>query len=179
MGRQIQELWIEYYLHLPSNFALRNEAPANNKVLALWTDTYSDTNNVQVVLEYERNGVDSSYARSIVISSAGQPSNQGDRFRSESFFTAAKGGAWYRMRMHFRCASAGGTTDGVFEAMMGDELVWRSRTDYQFFPSGGSTVNYVRNGYLLGYANSGFTDQTDFHIRAVKCYDQNPGWVFA
>ena len=180
MGRNLSELWVEYDLHIPSNFALRADFPANNKFLALWTDTYDAAGRITVVLEYERNGTDSSRSRSIANGSesqaAGMLSNAGDRTYTESFITAAKAGAWYRIRVHFRMASASGQTNGVFEVMMGNELVWRSRSDYVWYPVNGSSVAYIRNGYLMGWANSGFTDETDFHLRDIKFYDSDPQW---
>jgi hypothetical protein len=30
--------------------------------------------------------------------------------------------------------------------------------------------------YILGYANSGFTDVTRFHVDDVRFYDRSPGW---
>lgn len=182
MGRNLTELWIEYDLHIPSNFSLRDDPPANNKFLALWTADYSTDGQLNAVLEYERNGTDSSLARSVAISeshAAGLASNAGDRVFSSSFISAAKRNQWFTVRVHFRVASGTGQTNGVFEVMMGSELVWRSRSDYVWYPTNGAGSAYIANGYLLGYANSGFTDQTDFHLRTIKFYDQNPGWVFS
>jgi hypothetical protein len=58
--------------------------------------------------------------------------------------------------------------------------MWRSRTDWVFWSTGGN--NFVRNGYFMGWANSGYTDETFFHIRGgadgPKFYDTDPEWTF-
>jgi hypothetical protein len=63
MGQDLSEVWIEYNLHIPSNFALRNDSPANNKFLSLWPTNYSSTGDTYVVTEFSRNGTDTSNAR--------------------------------------------------------------------------------------------------------------------
>jgi hypothetical protein len=34
----------------------------------------------------------------------------------------------------------------------------------------------LRNGYLLGWANSGFAQETVFYVDNVKFYQTSPGW---
>jgi hypothetical protein len=34
----------------------------------------------------------------------------------------------------------------------------------------------LRKGYLMGWANSGFTETTDFFIDDITFYRKSPGW---
>jgi hypothetical protein len=175
LGRDLTELWIEYDLHIPANFVLRNEPQANNKFLALWGADYNV--GTTALLEYEYAGsTASSVSKMLSLADLypGQLVREGDRFRATSFLTAALGGTWQQVRVHYRHASGPGATDGVFEGWFGGALQFRSRTDWVFWQTGGS--NYMRNGYLMGWANSGFADETDFHIRGIKFYDSDPQW---
>ena len=179
MGRDLSELWMDYDVHIPSNFALRNDPPANNKFLALWPLNYSTIGETYVVTEFDRNGTDTSYARMLGYGDMFYADNNvvirgGDAIQNSNFISAARAGAWHRIRVHYKLASGAGQTNGVYEGWIGTSLMWRSRTDWQFWSTGG--LNYVRRGYLMGTPNSGYTDETDFHIRSFKLYDQNPGW---
>jgi hypothetical protein len=184
MGRDLSELWLEYYIHIPSNFALRNDPPANNKFLSLWPVSYSTIGDTYVVTEFERNGTDTSYARMLgygdLFYSSGTLIRGGNAVQNSNFISAARAGAWHRIRVHYKLASGPGATDGVYEGWIGDSLMWRSRTDWVFWSTGGN--NFVRNGYFFGWANSGYTDQTDFHIKGgvdgPKFYDTDPSWSF-
>jgi hypothetical protein len=180
LGRQIQELWLEYWLHIPSNFALRADFPANNKFLSLWPANYSTVGETYVVTEFERNGTDTSYARILGLGDQFYANGTflirgGDAVQNSNFISAARANQWHRIRVHYKIASGAAQTDGVYEGWIGNERMWRSRTDWVFWSTGG--LNYIGAGFLMGYANSGYEAETDFHLRDIKFYDTNPGWV--
>ena len=182
LGRQLSELWLDYYLWIPANFALRNDAPFNNKFLSLWPLNYSTTGDTFMVTEFERNGTDTSYARILgygdLFYADGTLSRGGDAVQNSNFINAAKAGAWTRIQVHYKMASGAGQTDGVYEGWVNGSLQWRSRTDWVFWSTGGN--NYIANGFFMGWANSGYTDTTDFYIRGgtngPKFYDTDPEW---
>jgi hypothetical protein len=180
MGRQLTELWLEYQLHIPSNFAHRNDPPSNNKFLSLWPLNYSTTGETYVVTEFDRNGTDTSYARILGLGDMfyadGTVIRDGDAVQNSNFISAARANQWHRIRVRYRIASGVGQTNGIYEGYINDELMWRSRTDWQFWSTAG--LNYIQRGFLMGYSNSGFAVQTDFHISDVKFYDANPSWSF-
>ena len=47
-------------------------------------------------------------------------------------------------------------------------------TGLDLFNSAG--MNYLNQGYLLGWANSGFDKDTHIFIDDVRFYDTDPGW---
>jgi hypothetical protein len=178
MGQDLSELWLEYDIWIPANFALRADSPANNKFLALWPTSYSTVGDTYVVTEFERNGTDTSRARMLgygdMFYNNGTTIRSGDAVMNSNFINAAKAGTWNTVRVHYRLASGAGQTDGVYEGWLNGDLMWRSRTDWQFWSTGGN--NFVRNGYLMGWANSGYTLETDFFIYGGKWYSTDPGW---
>jgi hypothetical protein len=174
LGRNATELWVEYYLYLPSNFEVRKDLPANNKFIALWADNYSTTGDLQVITEFEYR--DSTMARARMLSmSENYPTStiRQKGFQLSNFLTPSMAGKWHRVRVHFRASSGSQMTDGIYEGWIGDTLAWRS-VDWSFWYTGGK--NYIRNGYLMGWANSGYSQQTDFFIDDVKFFTSNPGW---
>jgi hypothetical protein len=184
IGQQLSELWLEYYVWVPVGFALRSQAQANNKFLALWPLNYSTIGDTYVVTEYDRNGTDTSVSRMLgygdMFYADGTVIRGGDAVATSNFISAAREGEWSRIRVHYKLASGPGETDGVYEGWLGTTLMWRSRTDWVFWSTGGN--NYVQNGYFFGWANSGFAAETDFYIRGgtngPKFYDTDPGWTF-
>lgn len=185
MGRSLQELWLEYWIHIPANFSIRADFPANNKFLALWPNNYSTVGETYVVAEFERDGTDSSRARIIAYADPfytdGTSIRSGDAILTSPFLSAALRGTWNRVRVHYKIASGPGMTDGIYEFWLNDTLMARSRSDYSIYSTGGQ--NFIRNGYFMGWANSGYTDVTDFHISGgvdgPKFYQDNPGWTFS
>jgi hypothetical protein len=174
LGRNVTELWVEYYMFLPTNFVVRNDQPANNKFIALWADNYSTEGDLQVITEFEYRDSANAGARMLSLSENYPTSTIRDKgYHLSNFLTTSMAGKWHRVRVHFRASSASQNKDGIYEGWIGDTLAWRS-VDWSFWYPGGK--NYIRNGYLMGWANSGYAQSTDFFIDDVKFFTTNPGW---
>ena len=202
MGAYLNEVWIEYMLFVPSNFMHRNgPGPGNNKFLMLWRDGYADGTTSKVGMEYDgtvtkglvgpasairpmaRLGkVDTTYMNMTTLP-AFMVGNRGPDGKTKIKQLVAIGpthpialGKWTRIRFHFKLSSARLKADGVYQMWANDSLLvnaqnqpfWNARS----VPADAS----FRNGYLLGWANSGFTDRTLLFIDDVKFYDSNPNW---
>jgi hypothetical protein len=179
MGRQLQELWLDYEIYIPSNLVLRNYPGGSNpnKFLSLWPLNYSTVGDTYVVTEFWRDEADTtSFARMLSLGDLypGQTIRGGNAIQNTNFISTARAGAWNRIRVHYKIASGAGQTDGIYEGWIGTELMWRSRSDWQFWSTGGQ--NYIQRGYLMGSSNPGYAEQTDYYIRDPKFYDQNPQW---
>jgi hypothetical protein len=85
-------------------------------------------------------------------------------------------GGWTRIRAAVKGSSAFGVSDGFYKVWAGNTLY----TDVSAYPLHNYEASpadvLFRNGYLMGFSNTGFTSQTDFHLRGIKFYDTNPGW---
>jgi hypothetical protein len=167
-GSGLTELWIEYYLKIPSNYIQRNDPPSNNKFFALWAENYSNSNDIQFVSEFERVNDTESNIRAICMTGSGCLAGSSPN----PVVTAGDLGQWVRVRIHQKA----GNGDGASEIWKNNNVVY-SISNYTHFASGGNS--YWRSGYLMGWANSGFADQTDFYVDEFKVYNTDPQWSFA
>src|SRR5690606_21754621 len=88
------------------------------------------------------------------------------------FITDNERGRWNHFRWHSKMASSSSSNDGVVEVWWNGTLVARD-TSMDIYGSG---RNYIDQGYLLGWANSGFASKTSIFIDDVRFYDTDPGW---
>ena len=162
-----REVWIEYRLRLPSNWVHRSQAPGNNKLFAIFAENYSRSGDVQAVFEYQRQSDSRSGIR--VICMSGRGCLKGN-YLTYLFDTSMRG-KWTRLRFHLKA----GQNDGLIEMWRDNDLVY-SIYDYSHYFSSGN--NYWREGYLMGWSNSGYAQATSFFIDDFKVYRENPGWSF-
>lgn len=83
--------------------------------------------------------------------------------------TAADLGRWIKVLLHFKPDSGAG--DGVFELAIDGKPVVSTKS----FAQGGAPCSpgYFKQGYLLGWANSGFAKDTNVYIDDVT-FSANP-----
>ncbi len=206
LGRNTSQLWIEYYIHIPDNFEHKDRSGQsdNNKWLLLWRDTYSDVTSgswrcgwefnplggdVGVVGGYESGSDIRLYSSRANYNSQTDsdpyndydPIGQGAAFISQSGNTL-RTGQWNQVRVHVAASSNSASADGI-QRMWVNGTIHNEITNGKFWNYTGSTSwggtfedCYIKNGYFLGAANSGYLQETVFHIRDVQFYDQNPEW---
>lgn len=162
-GRDLAEVWVEYSLYVPDNFTVRDDRPGNNKLVGFWATTYN--NPLQVVFEYQ--GWPEADVRVLCISNVGGCNSGGTKHTHVLDETMR--GEWLRIRVHLRAGEA----DGVVALWRDDTLVY-SYDPAPLWTSSG--VNSFRRGYLLGWANSGFTEETRFYITDFRVWGSDPGW---
>jgi hypothetical protein len=85
-------------------------------------------------------------------------------------------GKWTRIRFHFKLSSARLKADGVYQMWANDSLLVNAQNQTFWNAKAVPADASFRNGYLLGWANSGFTDRTLLFIDDVKFYNSNPNW---
>jgi len=175
LGRNLSEFWLEYFIRIPENFTVRADGgPANNKFFAVWAEAYSTAGDLQLITEFERNTVTASRARMLSMSENFPASSiRKDGFQNNNFLTEALRGQWKRVRVHVKASSGSQQLDGIYEGWLDDELMWRSSNWSIWYPGG---KNYFSQGYFMGWANSGYTEETLFFIDNVKFYSADPNW---
>lgn len=189
LGSYVSELYIEYYLYAPANYVHRNDAPGNNKFLALWRDVYEDFNGGtwRVLFEYQRTTLDGPDNFS---GFRFAPSRWDMRYETDQGLEGVQGqyapfmggngvvrlGAWNRIRFQIKTASSRTASDGIAKMWVNDSLVlnYTQGRFHNFFDSPGDAL--IKNGYFLGWSNSGYAQTTVFAIDDVKFYSANPGW---
>lgn len=181
MGRYVSELWLEYELYIPANFKHRDEAPHNNKFLALWRDgtdntidgSWRTTINISRRSDYESEllfGASTSSSTTI-----GRPPRH-PQLTMISRTGPIVIGSWNNIRIHVRPASRRGILDGVAQIWINGQLFYEIDNG-DFNNSTNQLPNVrLRGGYLFGWANSGYDETTDMFIDDIKFYDRWPGW---
>jgi len=174
MGRNLSELWLEYSIWVPTNYAHRNDTgPDNNKFFRLWGDEYNSRNKVGL------SSVPASPSQLIFEANRPEWGTVGVGVIS-GVATPAYGnvtGEWVRVRMHHKMVTAA-QNDGVIELWFNNTKVIDTTNLPISYVSGQA---YWNTGYFFGWANSGFLAETDFHIKGgvdgPKFYDTDPGWT--
>lgn len=186
MGRYVSELAFEYMIFVPANYKHRdapaNSAGTNNKFFSIWRDVYGgDKGTWEISVGWVRTSDFESYAAFHTTASTNNwigPFAYKDKFIGPN--TLMKPGQWNRIRFYVKAATYRGApiakADGIMKMWINDSLYFSTNTgDFNNFDPNvvGTTL---KNGYLLGYANSGFDETTVFFIDAIKFYTGNPGW---
>ncbi len=179
LGQNLTELWIEYYLYIPSNYVHRNDPPNNNKFIRIWGDDYNSANKLGASTQYRTEFLTDNSGLGFEYNYKGWDyavlgfGPEGYTSGYTEYGNAMKG-VWTQVRLHFRLVSSTDADDALME-------LWLNGTKVLSFinvPQKYDTLRpYWNQGYLMGWSNSGFLDETDFYIRNVKFYNTNPGWT--
>jgi hypothetical protein len=172
------EVWLEYYLYVPDGtegwsaaFAHRVTTHDGNKFFALWGGTYEGSDS-KVLLSY-RYGDAGPESRLYPITMLPQGWTRSHyEYEYYNIFEGLRG-TWIQYRIYVKSDTAPAAGDGVLRVWQNGAL----RIDFTGTTSktGASNVSF-RNGYLLGWANSGFDEDTRIFIDDFKVWTSNPGW---
>lgn len=185
----LKDIWLQYDIFIPTNYYHRDLEPngsnwvgGGEKLLSLFADEYSNPNPTLILgLNMMRRTYDTGVANTW---------NQGGSYQSGSFAVTRNGsrdfyqmwpdqnkpvvdvkvdlGTWQRRTIHVTMPNSATSNDGVVE-------FWVKRAngtlgkiidvhDGWFY---GGTQNYINGGYLLGWSNTGFDNDTYFLIDNV------------
>ncbi len=166
------ELWIRYDLFVPANLYHRN-APGsdNNKFLALWSGPRSGitgpslTPNTWPLPSGESN---------IILFARGQIGQDSTLLFRKNYwneygrmFEVADRGKWLTIIIHAKYATAA-NNDGVFRLWKirdGVTIPVINKTDGEWYVPGQPGFDH---GYLMGWSNSGFNEDTIFYIDNIE-----------
>jgi len=183
LGRQLQELWIEYYLFVPANFT---PTPQQMKQVRLYGNVYDSLNKVgastfaiggeqRMRYMYTWEGYDTPI---LGAGPGGQPNAQSP--------TSVFGGAsdldrFVRHRHHYKMVSGLNAADGEFRYWVDDTLA----IEYTAIPGRYDTDHpYWDQLYILGSADAASGSEYPFGNQEVICtldslklYHTDPGWL--
>jgi hypothetical protein len=163
-GKLLSEVYMRWYQYFPTGteqpsvgpkFVHRNDdGPDNNKFLKVWDDDYSK---YKLSTGFSTNPTSTANGNSVIITEYGNNGRGVGPFGSQfdgNGITDARRGRWVRFDVHIKTATAA-NNDGVIELWV-DGVKTINNTTLPMYPDGG-VGNYLRNGYIMGWANSGFT----------------------
>jgi hypothetical protein len=167
LGSNKDEVYIRYYIYLPSNYTIRDSGGANNtKMIRLWGNDYTNPNKVGMSIF---NGL------SVAIESkiGNWPSeltcsgNMGPVPNGWASLGSEYLGKWTSLEYHFKKDSGSG--DGVFQLHVNGVL--KIDLKNQSWVGAPCSPAYFLNGYLMGWSNSGFSQDTTVYIDDVVFSD--------
>ncbi len=176
LGGYYEELSIKFDLYIPGNYEHRasngGQGWANNKFFRLWTDTYSDLEKVGASMWNEFDNGNSQTGNNTYNSSFSndyrtQPTyGMSSRNTTANFINLANDlGKWMSVVIYIKAGTDSSLSE--FRLYKNGQLFLGDTFNNNWVPG---TQGY-RKGYLLGWANSGFTEQTNLYIDNVEFYD--------
>jgi hypothetical protein len=88
-------------------------------------------------------------------------------------FTSEDRGRWVQFRFHAKAGTVAGK-DGQYQVWKDGMLIADLPADW--VTAEGEGYDYYRKGYLFGWSNSGFDEETVFYLDEFKYYASDPGW---
>jgi hypothetical protein len=162
LGAQYDELMVKYDLYIPDNYEHRDESPDNNKYFRFWPIDFGDDEKIGASMK-TTDGITSSIGSDYRFSAGGGMHTSVSR--KEGFIVEADRGLWIPMAIYAKAPTA--TTNCVWRIYKNNLLFHSDDFDNDFI---GGTNGY-RYGYLLGWANSGFDNETIFYMDNVEFWD--------
>ena len=154
------DLWIMYDLYVPVNYHHRTQRDSdNNKFFAIFRNPYTSPG-FQVNFSTTPNG---SGGSNIDVRYMNNGAEQGSLTPTsgQNFITSTDAGRWHTIIMHFKVPTGQNTNDGIMQLWKnGSEII--NITNLASW--GGSGANYFDQAYVLGWSNSGYTEQTNFYV---------------
>lgn len=165
LGNYYNELAIQFDLYIPANYEHRNsDGPDNNKFFRLWSETYNDKEKVGASIMPQGSGesrIGSDYRKTAAkgVSTAIVSAND--------FITSKDYGKWVKIVIYIKAAT---DTNNFILKIYKNGALHLSDSHNNNYVAG--TQGY-RRGYLLGWSNSGFNQDTVFYIDNVKFHDMD------
>lgn len=163
LGGNYPDIWVSYDMHIPANYNHRTQSgSANNKAfLYMWSGNYGSPNGPMIGPEFWPNGDGTSNA-SMRVFGPGL-----DRHIWDACPVAIKSsdaGKWVKIIAHYKYASSS-NNDGIAQIWKvyadGSTELTCNVTNGAWYVAGARGFD---QGYLLGWSNSGFNEDTSFQI---------------
>ncbi len=169
LGSYYRDVWIQYDVYIPTNY-IQRVPPSGSKndkaFVQLWTDTYKDTG---VGIK----GGFHSFADGNGLGDLGflqaSPPNTGLIFQpGAKHIDKSELGKWTRVVINIRAGT--GSSDGLARVWKDGVLIYdyskaaKPNNNFTKFMYEPGRNNRFNNGYLLGWSNSGFAQDTLIYI---------------
>ena len=174
-GEGKQDFYVRYYIYFPSNYTIRNVSPNNNKFIVFWADdVYSgpmsrdmESWDAGTLHQFAYKARVSGWPLALTCSGSNGFYTGGDRATIAQDML----GNWTCFEHHIKVETA--DEPGVHQFWINGVLVI---DDQDLSWAGGPcSPGYLNNGYLMGWANSGFNVDTDIYIDDVVFSDSYIG----
>jgi hypothetical protein len=183
LGTGKTDVYIRYYIFFPSNYVHRNDSPTNNKAIMLWDEegNYVDSRTKmggEFWYGYGSGDLSTLSAKAAIDFNAGPTQYHLTCTIADAYITdiadyisgfgtwsltSSDLNKWLLFEWHFKLDSGAG--NGALEFFVdGVKKFGRNDLAYDGAPC---APGYFKIGYLMGWANAGFTQDTDIYIDDV------------
>ena len=190
LKQNMTELWIQHDLYIPANHALRHVFDGSNyyaggwKQMTVWADQYSTLGKPILIYGALRQGrdADGPVAQDDKAYLDGTITTRNPETNVRRYFQvprvtappiidpAVDSGHWQRRTYHYKMPTSELSNDGVVEVWlqknveMETPLAIEKLVDIHNGNFYGGDSNYINRGYILGYVNEGYDEQTSYYV---------------
>lgn len=163
LGTAQRDVWFRYWVRVPKNYTHGARSPSNHKFFALWMDAY-EGNAPLLIWEFWGTGNGGSTLGFHFRPTGG---SDGPHLDQKPFISVpADRGRWMQVVIHAKASTSSGSNDGVIQ-------LWRRWSNETSFTQlhNYTTANFSpvansgwRYGYLMGWANAPYAEETEWLI---------------
>lgn len=165
------DMWMSFDLRVPTNFnhgEFRTGLSGNNKLFRMYQGAYGTNPSAFIGMEFRPNGSGGSVWYAMAASA---PGGIGPVSANEPFITSPSDqGRWMRIWVHCRLNSSPGVPDAILEGWRAWIDAGTVGTPVKHFNVTGLDLPVntdggpagLAHGYLMGYANSAYAEDTEF-----------------
>lgn len=182
LGSAKSNVYIRYYIKFPSNYAIRNDEPANNKFIEIWGEEPNYGTDTQLAGSEGWNTTGGVVQLGPTAYMTNNPENLS--YSSNATYnhiwwygvlnswtlTSNDLNKWLCFEWHFKKDTGAG--NGSLEFFVDGVKKWGSNS-LSF--AGAPNSSYFKTGYLMGWSNSGFNQNTNIYIDDVVISDSYIG----
>jgi hypothetical protein len=160
-GEAVREIFVGFVIKIPMNYVHRKpKGPDNNKMLRLWDRDYNKPM-VKVGMSSIRR--ENSSGSSMIVEYT--TSKRTGTYNLGPWSPVFRPGGVDTVGFFVRLSSGTNIPDGVIRVWWNRRLVYdHSNLPLAWAQQAPGAYNGLGNGYLLGWANSGFTERTEMHV---------------
>lgn len=174
-GVAYPEVWISYWLYVPANYAHGPKNPSNNKgFVTIWKNQYMGP--VEAAIDWW--GTTNSQSRigawakenGVNIGNRNRPTFIRDDHKISGdqalAFLPSEYGKWVHVAVGAKISTSASARNGFIRVYKNGEKViaWENMNNWHSDP----TLQGFDRGYLLGWANSGYSSKTTFYLTGFK-----------
>lgn len=169
LGGNYKDLWVAYDLYIPDNYYHRKQSTSDNNkgFLYLWSGNYGNTTGPGLGPNFWPLNNGGSYASMYSWNTASPSFGKHYWNACPTAIDINDAGKWVRITAHYKYASAA-NNDGIAQIWKtyadGTRQLICNETKGKWYVPGAPGFD---QGYILGWANSGFTDATLFYLDNV------------
>lgn len=160
---EARQLEISYDLYVPANYV---HAPRNQKAIVMWSGAYGKTN-ANIGVSSEQWPTEGGARPSVYLGVDGRNMGHDMLDSRGGFMWHDHQGSWQHIHVYLELAREPGDV-GVFEIYRNG--VFLTGTMHPYMPTGNDQIlyssrgNFIDQGYLMGWANGGYQQYTEFYI---------------